>query len=69
METYGDPAMELVKYMFGFCQHSGGLYYGEPNDGGPAAELKKLAAEAKGETGEGAAPMTLEKFWARHFAA
>ncbi|KAF4452726.1 NmrA-like family domain-containing protein 1 [Fusarium austroafricanum] len=68
METYGDPSFETVKYMFGFCQHSGGLYYGVPNDLGPAAELKAKAAEAKGDSSAGKL-MTLETFWKKHFAS
>ncbi|KAL6922138.1 hypothetical protein ACHAPO_002896 [Fusarium lateritium] len=65
METYGDPGFETVKYMFGFCQHSGGLYYGVPNDLAPAGDLKARAADAKG-AGDGKL-MTLERFWQKYF--
>ncbi|KAF5549227.1 hypothetical protein FNAPI_8047 [Fusarium napiforme] len=67
METYGDQSFETVKYIFGFCQHSGGLYYGVPNDLGPATELKAKAAEAKGQSSD-AKLMTLEGFWEKYFA-
>ncbi|KAF5580813.1 hypothetical protein FPANT_9210 [Fusarium pseudoanthophilum] len=67
METYGDQSFETVKYMFGFCQYSGGLYYGVPNDLGPATELKAKAAEAKGQSSD-AKLMTLEGFWEKYFA-
>ncbi|KAF5983888.1 NmrA-like family domain-containing protein [Fusarium bulbicola] len=68
METYGDQSFETVKYMFGFCQHSGSLYYGVPNDLSPATELKGKAAEAKGQSGD-AKLMTLEGFWKKYFAS
>ncbi|KAF4494221.1 hypothetical protein FAGAP_9619 [Fusarium agapanthi] len=68
METYGDQSFETVKYMFGFCQHSSGLYYGVPNDLSPAAELKSKAAEAKRQSGD-AKLMTLEGFWKKYFAS
>ncbi|KAH7204434.1 hypothetical protein DER44DRAFT_782539 [Fusarium oxysporum] len=68
METYGDQSFETVKDMFGFCQYSGGLYYGVPNDLSPAAELKAKAAEAKEQSG-GAKLMTLEGFWEKYFAS
>ncbi|KAF5971867.1 hypothetical protein FCOIX_9689 [Fusarium coicis] len=67
METYGDQSFETVKYMFGFCQYSGGLYYGVPNDLGPATELKAKATEAKGQSSD-AKLMTLEGFWEKYFA-
>ncbi|KAF9768675.1 hypothetical protein IL306_013987 [Fusarium sp. DS 682] len=66
METYGDQSFETVKYMFGFCQYSGGRYYGVLNDLGPAAELKEKAAVAKGQSGD-AKLMTLEGFWKKYF--
>jgi hypothetical protein len=66
METYGDTGFETVKYMFGFCQYSGGLYYGVPNDLAPASDLKARAAEAKGAVGDGKL-MTLERFWQKYF--
>lgn len=67
METYGDQSFETVKYMFGFCQYSGGLYYGVPNDLGPSIELKAKATEAKGQSSD-AKLMTLEGFWEKCFA-
>ncbi|KAH7011457.1 hypothetical protein EDB80DRAFT_891270 [Ilyonectria destructans] len=69
METYGVGAFETVKYMFGFCQHSGGLYYGVPNDVVTAGELKARAAEAKGESGDQAKLTSLESFTTKYFAA
>lgn len=68
METYGVEAFETVKYMFGFCQHSGGLYYGIPNDVVTTGELKAKAAKAKGVTGDNAKLMTLERFLGKYFA-
>ncbi|KAG8677413.1 hypothetical protein FPOAC1_003429 [Fusarium poae] len=67
METYGDTGFETVKYMFGFCQYSGGLYYGVPNDLAPAADLKARAVEAKG-AGDGEL-MTIERFWQKYFTS
>ncbi|RFN47255.1 family protein 1 [Fusarium flagelliforme] len=68
METYGDPGIETVKYMFGFCQHSGGLYYGVPNDLEIAGDLKARAAVAKGLAGDGKL-MTLGGFWQKYFTS
>ncbi|POR37239.1 NmrA family protein [Tolypocladium paradoxum] len=69
VETYGSPEIETVKTMFGFCQHSGGRYFGEVNNIGPAREIKAKVAAAKGlPAGEGAL-MTLEKFMGKHFSA
>ncbi|KAF4977787.1 hypothetical protein FZEAL_5753 [Fusarium zealandicum] len=69
METYGVEAFETVKYMFGFCQHSGGLYYGVPNDLKTAGDLKARAAEAKGQSGEEKNLTTLEGLLKKYFAA
>ncbi|KAH7148454.1 hypothetical protein EDB81DRAFT_463608 [Dactylonectria macrodidyma] len=69
METYGVGAFETVKNMFGFCQHSGGLYYGVPNDVVTAGELKARAAEAKGVSGNEVKLTTLEAFIAKYLAA
>ncbi|KAF5019130.1 hypothetical protein F66182_8866 [Fusarium sp. NRRL 66182] len=69
VETYGVEAFETVKYMFGFCQYSGGLYYGVPNDLVTAGELKARAAEAKGESGDKSKLMTLEDFFSKNFAS
>lgn len=68
METYGDGSLETVKYMFGFCQHSGGMYYGVPNDTDTAGELKARAAEAKGVSGEQSKLQTPEGFFKKYFA-
>ena len=69
METYGDPGFETVKYMFGFCQHSGGLYYGVPNDLKTAGELKAKAVEAKGQSGDETKLTTLESFLKQYFGS
>ncbi|CAG7556009.1 unnamed protein product [Fusarium equiseti] len=68
METYGDPGIETVKYMFGFCQYSGGLYYGVPNDLETAGDLKARAAVAKGLAGDSKL-MTLGGFWQKCFTS
>jgi hypothetical protein len=67
-ETYGRGDLETLKYMFGFCQHSGGKYYGEPNNLTVPAALKAAAAEAKGKPQE-AHLTTLEEFFRLVFAA
>ncbi|CAI6096893.1 unnamed protein product [Clonostachys chloroleuca] len=64
-ETYGDRGLELVKYMFGFCQYSGGLYYGVPNNMAVASQLKSRAQEAQGKDG---GLMTLDGFFAQYFS-
>jgi hypothetical protein len=69
METYGEPGFETVKYMFGFCQYSGGLYYGVPNDLITAGDLKERAANAKGQSGEETKLMTSEGFWKKYFSS
>lgn len=68
LETYGMTGLITVQRMFGFCQHSGGLYYGVPNDTAPAAELKAAAAAAQGKTGDDAKLMTLERFFRQNLA-
>lgn len=68
IETYGMTALITVQQMFAFCQHSGGLYYGVPNNINSPAELKALAAAAQGKTGEDAQLMTLARFFKQHFA-
>lgn len=53
--------------MFGFCQLSGGLYFGTSNDLALPKELKAAAAKAQGRsTGE---LMSVEQFIAHHFTA
>ncbi|KAI9163046.1 NmrA-like family domain-containing oxidoreductase lnaB [Paramyrothecium foliicola] len=66
-ETYGRGDLETIKYMFGFCQHSGGKYYGVPNDVSTPAALKAAAARAKGKAGEGSLT-TAEGFFQMYFA-
>jgi hypothetical protein len=68
METYGMRGLETVKYMFGFCQHSGGRYYGTPNDVAPAAELKAAAAKAQGKDADGSDLVTIERFFAKYLS-
>jgi hypothetical protein len=65
METHGDRGTDATKRMFGFCQCSGGLYYGVPNDLKIPQELKTSAANAQGN-GDGSL-MTLERYLTKHF--
>ncbi|KAG7128323.1 NmrA-like family domain-containing oxidoreductase lnaB [Verticillium longisporum] len=67
VQTYGMTALVTVQRIFGFCQQSGGLYYGVPNDTAAAAELKRAAAAAQGKDGEDAELMTLERFFRQQF--
>jgi hypothetical protein len=67
LEVYGIRALETVKHMFGFCQESGGRYYGVETEAGTAAELKKTAAEAQGKSGGDAKLLTLDAFFKREF--
>ena len=67
LETYGVRALETVKLMFGFCQESGGRYFGAETEAGTAAELKKIATEASGKTGHETKLSTLEGFFKHHF--
>ena len=53
--------------MFGFCQESGGRYFGDVTGADTAAQLKKLAAEARGVTGKATELGTLEDFFKVHF--
>lgn len=64
METYGMTELETVKYMFGCCQHSGGLYYGRENDTSTAQDLKSAASKAKGTSDEMA---SFTEFFKKHF--
>lgn len=66
--TFDVPELEVVKYMFGFCQHANGKYYGVPNDVVTAGKLKAAAAAAKGLSGADAELLTLERFWRKYFA-
>jgi hypothetical protein len=54
--------------MFGFCQESGGRYFGEETENRTAATLKKTAAEARGKSGHETKLLTLEEFFKREFA-
>lgn len=54
--------------MFGFCQESGGRYFGEETENRTAATLKKIAAEARGKSGHETKLLTLEEFFKREFA-
>ncbi|KAF4956010.1 hypothetical protein FGADI_4183 [Fusarium gaditjirri] len=65
-DTYGQRALEGVKYTFGFCQYSGGLYYGEPNNPAIAHMLKRVAKKVQGESG--GELMTLKRFFSLHFS-
>lgn len=64
---YGVRALETVKLMFTFCQHSGGRYYGDETESATAAELKKKAAEACGKSASDGKLRTLEGFFGQHF--
>lgn len=67
-ETYGRKDLETLKYMFGFCQYSGGKYYGELNNLASPKELKEAAARAKGKPEE-VSLQTLEGFFEANFGA
>lgn len=65
METYGDRGTDATKRMFGFCQYSGGLYYGVPNNLMIPKELKASAVNAQGN-GDSSL-MTLDRYLSQHF--
>jgi hypothetical protein len=67
-ETYGIGALESVKLTFGFCQESGGRYYGVETEAGTAAELKRLAIGASGKDIADSKLLTLDRFFEREFA-
>ncbi|KAF2686323.1 NAD(P)-binding protein [Lentithecium fluviatile CBS 122367] len=68
LESYGARTIEeTVKPMFALCQESGGRYFGDETESATAAELKKQAAEARGEVGEETKLMTYEKWFKREF--
>lgn len=67
METYGAKEYITIRDMFGFCQISGGLYYGRPNDTLDARQLKASAAAAKGQDKQSTGLATLESFVAQNF--
>lgn len=54
--------------MFGFCQESGGRYFGEVTENRTAAGLKKAAAQARGLSDDRLELLTLEEFFEREFA-
>ncbi|KAF2015371.1 NAD(P)-binding protein [Aaosphaeria arxii CBS 175.79] len=68
LETYGIRALDTVKHMFGFCQESGGRYYGVVTDSKATAELKKSGAEARGKSGQDVELLTLQKFFKENFS-
>ncbi|KAJ4355711.1 uncharacterized protein N0V89_003731 [Didymosphaeria variabile] len=67
LEVYGIRGLETIKNMWGFCQESGGRYFGDETEAKTAAELKKLAAATRGATGKAAQLATLEDFWKANF--
>ncbi|KAF2821447.1 NAD(P)-binding protein [Ophiobolus disseminans] len=67
LEVYGVRALETVKLMFGFCQQSGGRYFGDKTEAETAQELKKRAVEACGLSGDVAKLQDLEHFFAQRF--
>lgn len=67
METYGAKEYITIRDMFGFCQVSGGLYYGRPNDTMDAGQLKTAAAAAKGQDQKSNGLASLESFVSQHF--
>lgn len=67
LEIYGIHALESIKFMFGFCQESGGRYYGDETEGNTALGLKKKAAKASGKNSEEAKLYTLGEFFKRDF--
>ncbi|KAF1812526.1 NAD(P)-binding protein [Eremomyces bilateralis CBS 781.70] len=68
LPTFGVKSLETIRHMFGYCQISGGLYFGEPTETHTAATLKRIATEAQGKIGSDAELMTVEKFFGTHFA-
>ncbi|KAH7063865.1 hypothetical protein BKA63DRAFT_183817 [Paraphoma chrysanthemicola] len=67
LEVYGIRALETVKLMFGFCQASGGRYYGDVTEAGTASELKKKVNEACGRSSGDGHLKSLEDFFKREF--
>lgn len=53
--------------MVGYIEMTGGFYYAEKNDAGPAIKLKAAAAEAKGLKGRDAELNTVEAYIAGKF--
>ncbi|KAH8702908.1 hypothetical protein GQ44DRAFT_753360 [Phaeosphaeriaceae sp. PMI808] len=66
-EVYGIRALETVKLMFGFCQESGGRYFGDETESETASMLKKKASEACGRSVEASGLLSLEAFFRREF--
>ncbi|KAF7510639.1 hypothetical protein GJ744_006251 [Endocarpon pusillum] len=67
MQTYGQTVLEDVREMFRFLQRAEGRYYnGEETEGETAKALKAAVAEATAGS-EGAALMSLEDFFQKHF--
>ncbi|KPM35784.1 hypothetical protein AK830_g10768 [Neonectria ditissima] len=68
IQTENDRFMTTVKGMFGLCQHSGGCYYGTPNNSTTALELKQAAIAAQGGRASGAKLLTLKEFFQDHLS-
>lgn len=68
IESYGNPDIEALKTMYGFCQYVDGKYFGVPANLGPTKELKAKAIAAKGLPIEEHPLWTLEKFLKKHFS-
>lgn len=66
-DIHGIQALETIKTMFGFCQFSGGLYYGVPNNTVAAKELKKTAVEAQGGSNVDGNLSNVVSFMSKHF--
>lgn len=60
--------LEIIKSMIGYIEMTGGLYYAEKNDAGPAIKLKAAAAEAKGLEGRDAQLNSIEAYIAENFS-
>lgn len=68
LQTYDDPNISALKTMFGFCQYTGGQYFGVPYDVEVARRLKAKASLARGLLAEEHPPLTIEGFWRKQFS-
>lgn len=68
LETYGVKALETVKLIYKFCQHTDGKYFGVQSDKSTPTKLKAAAAVARGRSGAEAELTTAETFFRRAFA-
>jgi hypothetical protein len=68
LDVYGIRALEIVKLIFGFCQKSGGQYFGDEIQAATALGLKKKAAEACSRSYDNVELQTLEDFFAARFS-